>query len=187
MSGIHNDHTWLISSWQLPRTVFYILTRLEANGASPPSTQENTEASRLGTTPVHTCMSSAKSLSEQTRAACHHACSLSTANGYWQCWDRLSLGEAETESAASRPSPGWNLFLRSYIKTKHTEGLTRAQFSTRLAQTQMMRVLYKAGRVLHGYTGEEMTWKLGLNLEWKWLTDIEHKLMLTKGKGGRMG
>ena len=63
----------------------------------------------------------------------------------------------------------------------------QAQFSTRLAQTQMMWDLYKAGRVLHGYTGEEMTSKLSLSLEWKWLTDIEHKVMLTQGEGGREG
>lgn len=61
--GIHYGHTLLVSSWQAPRTVLYILTRLEANGASPPATQENTKASGLGTTPVHTCMSSVKSLS----------------------------------------------------------------------------------------------------------------------------
>lgn len=171
----------------MPRTVFCILTRLEANGASPPSTQENMEVSRLGTPPVHTCMSSAKSLSEQTRTTCRQVCSSSTMKRYRQCWDRLSLGEAETESTASRTPPWWSPFLRCCIKTKHTEGLTQAQFPTRLAQTQMMRDLYKAGRVLHGYTGEEMTSKLSLSLEWKWLTDMEHKVMLTKGEGGGEG
>lgn len=40
------------------------------------------------------------------------------------------------------------------------ESLICGQFSTLPAHTQRMSVLYKAGKVLHGYTGEEMTTEL---------------------------
>lgn len=75
ITGIHYSHTLLVLGWQVSRTVLYILTRLEANGASPPTTQENKKAPRLGTTSAHTCMSSVKSLNEQPAimsAYCQH-------------------------------------------------------------------------------------------------------------------
>lgn len=94
-------------------------------------------------------MSSVKSLSEQTRTACHHVCLLSTLKRYWQCWDRLSLEEAETESTTSRtftpmePVP-WGATSKQSLWTAYIHG----QFSALPVHTERMWALYKAGK--HG-------------------------------------
>lgn len=92
-------------------------------------------------------MSSVKSLSEQTRAACHRVCLLSTLKRYWQCWDRLSLEEAETESTTSstfilmEPVP-WGPTSKQNLWTAYTLG----QFSTLPAHAERMWALCKAGK-----------------------------------------
>lgn len=93
-------------------------------------------------------MSSVKSLSEQTRTACRLVCLLSTLKRYWQCWDRPSLEEAETESTGSRTSTPmepvpWGAPLKQNLWTAYIHG----QFFTLPAYTLRMWVPYNADKL----------------------------------------
>lgn len=141
----------LLSSWQSPRTVFYILTRLQTNGAGPPATQENAKASRRSATPVHTCMSSGKSLSEQpaiVAAHCQRGKEIDSVET--GCHGRKRASSARAFTSVD-PQPR-----RSYGETKHTECPRTWRDSPLCLLAHKIVGTWKTDEVPGGDVGEEM-------------------------------